>query len=63
MHAAAAERPPFRSTGSRAKRAGVGRRFGENLLRLGRGKAAQLGLSHAEFRLGDIEALDPVARR
>jgi ubiquinone/menaquinone biosynthesis C-methylase UbiE len=31
----------------------------ENLLRLGRSKAAQLGLSHAEFRLGDIEALDP----
>jgi len=31
----------------------------ENLLRLGRSKAAQLGLSHSEFRLGDIEALDP----
>jgi ubiquinone/menaquinone biosynthesis C-methylase UbiE len=30
----------------------------ENLLRLGRSKAAQLGLSHSEFRLGDIEALD-----
>ena len=31
----------------------------ENLLRLGRSKAAQLGLSHTEFRIGDIEALDP----
>jgi ubiquinone/menaquinone biosynthesis C-methylase UbiE len=31
----------------------------ENLLRLGRSKAARLLLSHAEFRLGDIEALDP----
>ncbi|HME11403.1 MAG TPA: class I SAM-dependent methyltransferase [Candidatus Acidoferrum sp.] len=31
----------------------------ENLLRLGRSKAAQLGLSHMEFRHGDIEALDP----
>ncbi len=31
----------------------------ENLLRLGRSKAAQLGLSHTEFRSGDIEALDP----
>jgi ubiquinone/menaquinone biosynthesis C-methylase UbiE len=31
----------------------------ENLLRLGRSKAARLGLSQAEFRLGDIEALDP----
>ena len=31
----------------------------ENLLRLARGKASQLGLTHAEFRLKDIEELDP----
>lgn len=31
----------------------------ENLLQLGRNKAARLGLSHGEFQLGDIEALDP----
>jgi ubiquinone/menaquinone biosynthesis C-methylase UbiE len=31
----------------------------ENLLRLARGKASQLGLSNAEFRLQDIEELDP----
>jgi ubiquinone/menaquinone biosynthesis C-methylase UbiE len=31
----------------------------ENLLRLGRSKAAQLGLPHTEFRSGDMEALDP----
>jgi SAM-dependent methyltransferase len=35
----------------------------ENLLRLGRSKAAQLGLSHTEFRLGDIEELDPSRER
>ena len=31
----------------------------ENLLRLARGKASQLGLTQAEFRLKDIEELDP----
>lgn len=31
----------------------------ENLLRLARMKALRSGLDHAEFRLGDIEALDP----
>jgi hypothetical protein len=31
-----------------------------NLLRLARVKASRLGLAHAEFRLGDIEAVDPV---
>lgn len=33
----------------------------ENLLDLARVKAQRRGLSHAEFRLGDIEALDPSA--
>ncbi|MDE2573600.1 MAG: class I SAM-dependent methyltransferase [bacterium] len=33
----------------------------ENLLHLARVKARLHGLSHAEFRLGDIEALDPSA--
>jgi ubiquinone/menaquinone biosynthesis C-methylase UbiE len=31
----------------------------ENLLRLARGKASQLGLTQAEFRVQDIEELDP----
>lgn len=33
----------------------------ENLLRLARAKASQRDLAHAEFRLGDIEALDDSA--
>lgn len=33
----------------------------EKLLGLARAKALQRGLTHAEFRLGDIEALDPSA--
>jgi len=33
----------------------------ENLLRLARIKASQRGLAHAEFRLGDIESLEPSA--
>jgi ubiquinone/menaquinone biosynthesis C-methylase UbiE len=33
----------------------------ENLLRLARRKAEQRALSHAEFRTGDLEALDPGA--
>jgi ubiquinone/menaquinone biosynthesis C-methylase UbiE len=33
----------------------------ENLLRLARVKASQLGLAHAEFRFGDVEDLDPSA--
>jgi ubiquinone/menaquinone biosynthesis C-methylase UbiE len=33
----------------------------ENLLRLARGKASRLGLTHAEFRLKDFEELDPSA--
>jgi ubiquinone/menaquinone biosynthesis C-methylase UbiE len=49
-----------------AKAVGAGGRLlgidlAENLLRLARGKASQLGLTQAEFRLQDIEELDPSA--
>jgi ubiquinone/menaquinone biosynthesis C-methylase UbiE len=47
--------PAAQAVGSKGRLLGVD--LAENLLRLARMKALQLGLTHAEFRLGDIEAL------
>lgn len=49
--------PAAKAVGADGRLLGVD--LAENLLRLARVKASQLGLAHAEFRLGDIEELDP----
>jgi len=48
--------PAAESVGADGRVLGID--LAENLLRLAREKALQLGLAHAEFRFGDIEALD-----
>jgi len=49
--------PAAKAIGPRGRLLGVD--LAENLLRLARAKASQLGLTHAEFRVKDIEELDP----
>lgn len=49
--------PAAEAVGANGRVLGVD--LAENLLRLARAKASRLRLAHAEFRLGDIEALDP----
>jgi len=49
--------PAAKAVGSGGRLLGID--LAENLLRLARGKASQLSLTQAEFRLKDIEELDP----
>jgi len=49
--------PAAQAVGAKGRVLGID--LAENLLQLARGKASRLGLAHAEFRSGDIEALDP----
>jgi ubiquinone/menaquinone biosynthesis C-methylase UbiE len=49
--------PAAKAVGSGGRLLGID--LAENLLRLAREKASQLGLTQAEFRLKDIEELDP----
>jgi len=51
--------PAAEAVGANGRVLGVD--LAENLLHLARVKAQRRGLSHIEFRLGDIEALDPSA--
>jgi len=51
--------PAAKTVGSGGRLLGID--LAENLLRLAQGKASQLGLTQAEFRLKDIEELDPSA--
>jgi 2-polyprenyl-3-methyl-5-hydroxy-6-metoxy-1,4-benzoquinol methylase len=51
--------PAAEAVGASGRLLGVD--LAENLLRLARAKAAKRGLAHAEFRAGDLEALDPAA--
>lgn len=51
--------PAAKAIGLRGRLLGID--LAENLLRLARAKASQLGLPHAEFRLQDIEELNPSA--
>jgi ubiquinone/menaquinone biosynthesis C-methylase UbiE len=51
--------PAAKAVGPNGRLLGID--LAENLLRLARGKASQLGLAQAEFRLKDFEELDPSA--